>query len=124
MYKEIPEADGPSYRIPMLRSEVNIMSRDMESIKEGMTGLKGDVRVMKADVSELKQEVSGLKTAVGILQSNVSELKDDMKVLQRDVSDMKGDIRAIAAGFGAAQSRFNWDLVILGIIIALVQMLK
>ena len=54
----------------------------------------------------------------------MSELKDDMKALQRDVSDMRGDIKALSAGFASAQSKFNWGLVILGIFVALIQLLK
>ena len=33
-------------------------------------------------------------------------------------------IKALAAGFGAAQNKFNWGLVILGLFVALIQLLK
>ena len=79
---------------------------------------------LEADMSSLKKEVAGLQQEAAVLKNHVSELKQEIKDLRRDVSDIKGDIKALAAGFGAAQNRFNWGLVILGIIVALVQLLK
>ncbi|MBQ7214761.1 MAG: hypothetical protein IJS39_02120 [Synergistaceae bacterium] len=88
-------------------------------------------RETQRDLSELKQEVATLKASdakhdknIDRLQDDVSELKQEAKDLRRDISDIKGDIKALAAGFGAAQNRFNWGLVILGIFIALIQLLK
>ena len=68
-------------------------------------------------LAELKQDNA-------VLKNYVAELKDSVKELRRDISDIKGDIKALAAGFGVAQNRFNWGLVIIGIIVALIQMLK
>ena len=79
---------------------------------------------LEADVSSLKKDVTGLQQDTVVLKNDVSELKSEIKELRRDVSDIKGDIKALTAGFGAAQSRFNWGLVILGIIVALIQLLK
>ena len=83
------------------------------------------------ELSEIKNEMSGLTTSnidhdkrIDRLQDDVSELKQEVKELHKGVSDIKGDIKAIAAGFDAAQNRFNWGLVILGIIVALIQLLK
>ena len=88
-------------------------------------------RETQHELSEIKKETSGLTTSnidhdkrIDRLQDDVSELKQEVKELHKDVSDIKGDIKAIAAGFGAAQNRFNWGLVILGIIVALIQLLK
>ena len=88
-------------------------------------------RETQRDFSELKQDVATLKASdakhdknIDRLQDDVSELKQEVKELRRDISDIKGDIKALAAGFGAAQNRFNWGLVILGLIIALIQLLK
>ena len=88
-------------------------------------------RETQRDLSELKQEVATLKASdtkhdknIDRLQDNVSELKQEVKDLHRDISDIKGDIKALAAGFGTAQNRFNWGLVILGIFVALIQLLK
>ena len=39
-------------------------------------------------------------------------------------SDIRDDIKAIATGFGAAQNRFNWGLIILGRFVTLIQLLK
>lgn len=88
-------------------------------------------REYNRDIADIKQELTTLKTSVAKhdksidrLQDDVSELKLEVKELRRDISDIKGDIKALAAGFGAAQNRFNWGLVILGIIVALIQLLK
>ena len=79
---------------------------------------------LEADLSSLKKDVAELQQNTAVLKNDVSELKQEVKDLRRDVSDIKGDIKALAAGFGAAQNRFNWGLVILGIIVALIQLLK
>lgn len=83
------------------------------------------------DIADIKQELATLKESstkheknIERLQDDVAELKQEVKDLRRDVSDIKGDIKAIMAGFGAAQSRFNWGLVILGLFVALIQLLK
>ena len=83
------------------------------------------------DIADIKQELATLKESstkheknIERLQDDVAELKQEVKDLRRDVSDIKGDIKAIIAGFGAAQNRFNWGLVILGIFVALIQLLK
>ena len=77
-----------------------------------------------ADLSALKKDVATLQQDSAVLKNDVSELKQEVKDLRREVSDIKGDIKALAAGFSAAQNRFNWGLVILGIIVALIQLLK
>lgn len=83
------------------------------------------------DIAEIKQDIATLKASdakhdknIDRLHDDVAELKQEVKDLRREVSDIKGDIKALAAGFGAAQNRFNWGLVILGIIVALIQLLK
>lgn len=79
---------------------------------------------LEADISTIKKDTLSLQQDNVALKNNVSELKQEVKELRRDISDIKGDIKALAAGFGAAQNRFNWGLVILGIIVALIQLLK
>lgn len=79
---------------------------------------------LEADVSTLKKDMAILHQNNASLKNEVSELKSEVKELRNDVSDIKGDIKALAAGFGAAQNRFNWGLVILGIFVALIQLLK
>ena len=97
-----------------ISNELYIFKRETEhkfsSISEDISSLKKDNAELKRDSVNLKQEVS--------------ELKQEVKELRRDVSDIKGDIKAIAAGFGAAQNRFNWGLIILGLFVALIQILK
>ena len=88
-------------------------------------------RKTNSNISELKQKNSLLEAtnihhdqAIDKLSDDVSELKQEVKELRKDVSDIKGDIKALAAGFGAAQNRFNRGLIILGLFVALIQLLK
>ena len=83
------------------------------------------------NIVEFQQRITNLETAniqhdkaIDRLQNDVTELKQEVKELRQDVSDIKGDIKALAAGFGAAQNRFNWGLIILGLFVALIQLLK
>ena len=97
-----------------LSSEVYIFRRETNRRFESLD----------ADLLSLKKDVAGLQQDTAVLKNDVSELKQEVKDLRRDISDIKGDIKALAAGFGAAQNRFNWGLVILGILVALIQLLK
>ena len=79
---------------------------------------------MTEDISELKNDISELKRDSANLKDDVSELKAEVKELRRDISDIKGDIKALSAGFNSAQNRFNWGLIVLGLFVALIQLLK
>ena len=107
----------------------------IHSVDKNVRDISSELYVFRretiSNISELKQRVSNLEAAnvrhdkaIDKLSDDVSELKQDVKELRRDVSDIKGDIKALAAGFGTAQNRFNWGLVILGLLIALIQLLK
>ena len=97
-----------------LSSELYVFRRENE---RRLTSIEADISALKKDTLSLQQDNASLK-------NEVAELKQEIKDLRRDVSDIKGDIKAIIAGFGAAQNRFNWGLVILGIFVALIQLLK
>ena len=43
-YKEAYEQEELTYRVPMLRSEVNIMRRDIDTIKNDVTELEHEAR--------------------------------------------------------------------------------
>ncbi len=109
---------------PLLRS----IDKSLHELREDMYIFRRDitarVSVLEQTQEKHSQDISELKQDTAILRNDVAELKDGMKELRHDVSDIKGDIKALAAGFGAAQSRFNWGLVILGIIVGLIQLLK
>ena len=107
----------------------------IRGLDENVRNIRNELYIFRReynrDITDIKQETSTLKDTyskhdknIDRLQNDVTELKNDVKELRRDVSDIKGDIKALAAGFGAAQNRFNWGLVILGIIVALIQLLK
>jgi len=97
-----------------ISSELYVFRRENE---RRLTSIEADISALKKDTLSLQQDNASLK-------NEVAELKQEVKDLRRDVSDIKGDIKAIIAGFGAAQNRFNWGLVILGIFVALIQLLK
>ena len=105
---------GLDKNVRELSSELYVFRRENE---RRFSSLENDISTLKKDVLTLQQDTTSLK-------SDVAELKQEVKDLRRDVSDIKGDIKAIIAGFGAAQSKFNWGLVILGIFVALIQLLK
>ena len=120
-YEEPPTSHGTFDIIRGLDKNVRDISSELYVFR----------REHNRDIADIKQELATLKTSdakhdknIDRLQDDVSELKQEVKELRRDVSDIKGDIKAIAAGFGAAQNRFNWGLVILGIFVALIQLLK
>lgn len=79
---------------------------------------------LEADISTLKKDTAELKHDTATFKNNVAELKHEVKELRRDVSEIKGDLKAINASLGAAQNRFNWGLIILGLFVALIQLLK
>lgn len=97
-----------------LHSELYILRRENE---RRFSHLDSEVQTLKKDTAQLQHDNT-------VIKNEISELKQEVKELRRDVSDIKGDIRAIAAGFGAAQNRFNWGLIILGLFVALIQLLK
>ena len=97
-----------------ISSELYVFRRENE---RRLTSIEADISALKKDTLSLQQDNASLK-------NDVAELKQEVKDLRRDVSDIKGDIKAIMAGFGAAQNRFNWGLVILGLFVALIQLLK
>lgn len=98
--KEGYEHDGLTYRMPMLRSEVNILRRDVDGLKSDVAEVKRDISVLKSDVSQLKQDVR-------ILQNDVFELKSDVKELRVQASDMKGEIRAFGARLDGMEKRID-----------------
>ena len=79
---------------------------------------------LEKTANELESDVQALKMDTAILKNDVANLKSDVKELRSDVSEIKGDIKALSAKFDSVQTRFNWGLVILGLIVALIQMLK
>ena len=107
----------------------------LQSVDKNIRDVNNDLyifcREVNNNISDIQNAITNLKKAEAenlmsktISQNDISELKANIKELQRDISDIKGDIKAISAGFNSAQTRFNWGLVILGMIIALIQLLK
>ena len=57
-YKETYEPEEITYRMPLLRSEINIMRRNVDSLNNDVAEIKRDVGVLKSDVADLKRNVS------------------------------------------------------------------
>ena len=119
-YKEVYDAEEIMYRVPILRSDVNVMRRDVDTLKSDVTELKRDLSFVKSDITELKQNTR-------ILQNDVSELKSDVKDLRVEVSELKGEVKTLGArldGMGRRiddihESHTKW-FTLLGLLITIV----
>ncbi|MBQ7193743.1 MAG: hypothetical protein IJR98_05175 [Synergistaceae bacterium] len=79
---------------------------------------------MGEEVSNLKREVTDLKITTGVTEHRITELREDVKELRQEVSGLRGELREIAGSFAMMQTRLNWWLVIVGIVIAALQYWK
>ena len=91
-YKDTYEQEEFTYRIPMLRSEINIVRRDVDT-------LKTDTAELKHDTSSMKSELTELKSNVRIIQNDVTSLKSDV----RD----KGEVRTLGAKIEGIDKRID-----------------
>ena len=116
-YKEAYEQEEFMYRVPMLRSEVNILSRDVDTLKNDVAEMKRDISILKSDVTELKHDVR-------ILQSDVAELKSGMNDLRVEVNSMKVEFRTRMDGMDRRiddiQASQNKWFTLLGLLVAAV----
>ncbi len=107
---------------------IKSIDRSVRELNDNLYDLKRDANSRLArldeDVAAVKKDLTDLKITTGVTQHELSSLKNDLKDLQRDVSDIKGCVRELSGGFSAMQTRFNWGLVILGIVVALIQFWK
>ncbi|MBR2208654.1 MAG: hypothetical protein IJ859_07610 [Synergistaceae bacterium] len=94
------EEENIIYRMPMLRSEVNILRHDIDTLKTDVSELKRDVNTLKSDVSDLKKDVS-------ILKDDVSELKSEMKDVRSDVGDLKGEMKTLSVRVDSVEKRLD-----------------
>ena len=94
------EFENMNYRMPMLRSEVNIVRHDIDTLRTDVSELKKDTNIIKSEISELKKDVR-------ILQSDASELKSDLKNIHIEINDLKGDLKVINARIDNMDKRFD-----------------
>ena len=99
-YKDIFEQDEITYRLPILRSEINIMRRDIDALKDGITELKQDAKSIKSTVAELRNDNR-------ILQNDVSALKSDVRDIHSEISNLKTDVRTIGARLDSVDRRID-----------------
>ena len=112
--------DDFSYRFPMLHSEVHILRKDVDALKNNVSELKHEVAAVKSEVTELKSDVR-------ILQNNVSDLKSDIRDLHSEVNNLNGDVRTLGTRLDGMdrriddihQSQNKW-FMLLGFLIAAV----
>ena len=99
-YKETFPPEETSYRLPFIRSDVNILQRDVETIKADVTDIKHDMTALKSDVNELK-------STVRVQQNDISELKSDVKNMRVEISDLKGEVRTLGTRLDGMDRRID-----------------
>ncbi|MBQ7732771.1 MAG: hypothetical protein IJT58_01975 [Synergistaceae bacterium] len=121
---EVGEVSDERGAYPLIRSLDRTVRKLRDEFYEFRREANGRLSALEKTVSGLDVDVQTLKTDTAVLKHDVADLKSDVKELRSDVSDIKGDLKAISAKFDSVQTRFNWGLVILGLTVALIQMLK
>ena len=99
-YKDAYDTEEISYRMPIIRSEITIIRRDVDAIKSGLTELKHDSSSTQSDITELKSNSR-------VLQNDVTSLKSDVRDLRVEVSDLKGDVRTLGARLDSMDRRID-----------------
>lgn len=107
---------------------IKSLDKNVRELSDNLYDFKRDTNSrlsrLDDDVAAAKKDLTDLKITTGVTQHEVSGLNNDLKDLQRDLSDIKSSLRELSGGFSAMQTRFNWGLVILGIVVALIQFWK
>lgn len=107
---------------------IKSLNRNIRELSDNLYGLKRDANSrlsrLDDDITAAKKDLTDLKITTGVTQHELSSFKDNLKDIQRDLSDIKSCVRELSGGFSAIQTRFNWGLVILGIVVALIQFWK
>lgn len=99
-YKDIFEQDEITYRLPILRSEINIIRRDIEALKDGVTELRQDVNSIKSTVADTRSDNR-------VLQNDVSALKADVRDMRSEISNLKSDVRTLGARLDSVDRRID-----------------
>ena len=107
------------------------MNEDIRELRNSQHETDRRLTRLESTTEEIKKDVSGLKQDVAVLKSDVSGLKDDMKEtrqdikeIRQDIKDLHGAVKEIAGSLSGMQTRFNWWLVIAGVVIAALQFFK
>ena len=107
------------------------MNEDVRELKASQYETDRRLTRLESTTEEIKKDVTVLKKDVAVLQSDVSGLKEDMKEVRQDIKeirqdmkDLHGTVKEIAGSLSGMQTRFNWWLVIAGVVIAALQFLK
>ncbi len=107
---------------------IKSLDRNVRELSDNLYDLKRDANSRLSriddDLSAAKKDLTDLKITTGVTQNELSSIKNDLKDLRRDLSDIKSCVRELSGGFSVIQTRFNWGLVILGIVVALIQFWK
>lgn len=105
-------------------SIVHDIDNNLHEIKDDLYDFKrlsdGKFSRLEQDAASLKNDLIDLKITTGVTKSELAGLKGDVKELQRDVSELKGEIKELSGNVAAMQTRFNWGLIIIGFLVALV----
>ncbi len=109
---------------PILRGIDNSVRELKDEYYESSREDRSRMSRMEEELSSLKKEVLDLRISAGVTEHRLTELKDDVKGLREEVSELRGDMREMSGSFTAMQTRLNWWLVGVGIVIAVLQLWK
>ena len=109
---------------PLIRSVDRSVRKLGDDFYKFRTETNFRLSMLESTLQKQSDTIASLQNDTAVLKNDVSDLKTEVKELRSDVNDIKGDLKAISAKFDSVQTRFNWGLVILGLIVALIQMLK
>ena len=107
---------------------IKSLDKNVRELSDNLYDFKRDTNSrlsrLEQDIVAAKKDLTDLKITTGVTQHDLASVKNDFKDLQRDLSDIKSSVRELSGAFSALQTRFNWGLVILGIVVALIQFWK
>ncbi len=104
------------------------MSEDMQELKDSQHEFqretKHELECINQGLTRLENSEAKHDKDIEILKSDAAGLKDDMKEFRQDMKELRGEVREIAGNLSGMQTRLNWWLVAVGIIIAALEYLK
>ena len=114
--KNLRERDEADERITDIRFEQ--MKALIMATQEKQDALMSELKDFKAEFKDFKKEVIGAIAELKMDNVNLrSEVKEEMSELRGEV---RGDLKATNARLDALQTKFSWQLTLLGVLVAAV----
>ena len=109
---------------PLIRS----LDRSVRELKDEQNQFRREtsarLSALEGSMSDLIRQEAQQDAKLEMLQRDMTEAKADVKEIRADMSELKGDMKALASVLSTSQTRLNWILAGLGVLIALIEMLK